>query len=73
MSKYKELLIEIIELHLRGTGVMNSDSFNTLIEYAPLVAEEVSGAFGVDTKGFRQIIEDKSVTLVDIKRKVLNL
>mgnify|MGYP001557180237 CR=1 FL=1 len=73
MSKYKELLIEVMELHLRGTGVMNLDSFNTLIEYAPLAAEEVSSAFCVDTKEFRQIIEDKSITLVDIKHKILNV
>ncbi len=72
MDKYKELLIETAELHLRGKGVMDSDSYNVLLEHAPLIAKEITKAFQVDRKEFRQIIEKKSITLIDIKHKILN-
>lgn len=72
VDKYKELLIEAVELHLRGKEAMDSDSYNTLLEYAPLIAEEITKAFHVDRKEFRQILENKGITLIDIKHKILN-
>lgn len=72
MDKYKELLIETAELHLRDKGIMDSDSYNTLLEYAPLIAEEITKAFHVDRVEFREILENKGITLVDIKHKIIN-
>jgi hypothetical protein len=74
MDKYKELLIEVVELHLRGKGIMDSDSYNTLLEYAPLIAEEMTKAFRVDRKEFREIIKykDKGISIIDIKHKIFN-
>lgn len=36
------------------------------------VAEEITKAFHVDRKEFRQILENKGITLIDIKHKILN-
>lgn len=72
MDKYKELLIEATELYLRNKGIMDSDSYSALLEHAPLIADEITKAFQVDRKEFRQILENKGITLVDIKHKIIN-
>lgn len=67
----KELLIEAIELHLKGRH-LDSDSLNVIAEYAPLIHEEIAKTYGMTRGELRQYVgEHKYIELNDLKRVIL--
>jgi hypothetical protein len=70
----KELLIESMELYLRSHQRLDGESWNTLIEHAPLIAEKVADAHGMTRGEFRKYIAEKGgIKLDQLKRAILKI
>lgn len=68
----KALLVESIEVYLRSYQRLDADSWNTLIEHAPLIAEKVAQAHGMTRPEFRRYIaEHGEIRLDQLKRSIL--
>lgn len=71
MDINKELLIEAIELHLKGQP-LDCESLNQIAEYAPLVSEQLVKSYGVSRGEFRQYVGQRGkIEINELKSAIL--
>lgn len=71
MDKYKVELIEAVEDHLEDEQRLHLKEWNELKKANPRLAEEIFKVFCLREDEFEQVVENKGITLIDIKNKIL--
>lgn len=73
MDINKELLVQAIELHLKGRH-LDACEFNTMLEYAPLIAQELILAYSMSRNEFHRYVQDiKHIDINKLRMRILNI
>ncbi|MFW2055743.1 hypothetical protein [Acinetobacter haemolyticus] len=72
MINQQEILIEAIELELRGKPLLDEDGFNSLMQSAPYTGSVIAKVFDMGTSEFRTFIKQQRLEKSKIVAKILN-
>lgn len=70
MDINNELLIQAIKLYLMG-GNLDNGGFNSMIEYAPLIARKLADSYNMNIGEFRQYLSKKRLIDIDDIKHVI--